>query len=255
MFQLSGVTKRYPGGEGLGPMDLAVPAGRTLCVIGPSGSGKSTLLRLLLGLVRADRGSVRFEGREVPGEDVLALRRRMGYVVQGGGLFPHLTAEGNAALLARHLGWDRARVGARLADLAALVRLPPETLTRYPRQLSGGQAQRVSLMRALVLDPAVLLLDEPLGALDPVTRHDLQADLRDAFRRLGKTVVVVTHDLAEAAALADRLLVLRDGQVAQQGTPAEVLASPADGFVARFVGAQRDRLPGARGGQGGGGEA
>jgi osmoprotectant transport system ATP-binding protein len=248
MFHLSGVTKRYPGGEGLGPLDLAVPAGRTLCVIGPSGSGKSTLLRLLLGLVPPDAGSVRFEGREVPGEDVLALRRRMGYVVQGGGLFPHLTAGGNAALLARHLGWEEARLAARLLELSRLVRLPPEALARYPRQLSGGQAQRVSLMRALVLDPAVLLLDEPLGALDPMTRHDLQLDLRDAFRRLGKTVVVVTHDLAEAVSLADRLLLLRDGRVAQEGSPAEVVASPADEFVARFVGAQRERLPGSGGG-------
>ena len=247
MFEFSGVTKRYPGGEGLGPVDLSIPAGRTLCVIGPSGSGKSTLLRLLLGLVAPDAGSVRFEGREVPGADVLALRRRMGYVVQGGGLFPHLTAGGNAALLARHLGWDQARLGARLAELCRLVRLPAEALERYPRQLSGGQAQRVSLMRALVLDPAVLLLDEPLGALDPVTRHDLRADLRDAFRRLGKTVVVVTHDLSEAVRLGDLLLVLRDGRVAQQGTPAEVLASPADEFVARFVGAQLEDLP-ARGG-------
>ena len=247
MFELSGVTKRYPGGEGLGPIDLAVPAGRTLCVIGPSGSGKSTLLRLLLGLVRADQGSVRLEGREVPGEDVLALRRRIGYVVQGGGLFPHLTAGGNAALLARHLGWDEARLQARLAELARLARLPPEALSRYPRQLSGGQAQRVSLMRALVLDPPVLLLDEPLGALDPVTRRDLRADLRQAFGRLGKTVVVVTHDLAEAVALGDRLLVLCDGRAAQEGTPAEVLASPADEFVARFVGAQGQGLPGPGG--------
>ncbi|HZY04152.1 MAG TPA: ATP-binding cassette domain-containing protein [Anaeromyxobacteraceae bacterium] len=247
MFELSGVTKRYPGGDGLGPVDLAVPAGRTLCVIGPSGSGKSTLLRLLLGLARADQGQVRFEGREVPGQDVLALRRRMGYVVQGGGLFPHLTAGGNAGLLARHLGWDEDRLAARLAELSRLVQLPPEALSRYPRQLSGGQAQRVSLMRALVLDPPVLLLDEPMGALDPVTRHDLRLDLRQAFARLGKTVVVVTHDLAEAVALGDRLLLLRDGRVAQQGTPAEVLASPADEFVARFVGAQRESLPGPGG--------
>lgn len=243
MFQLSGATRRYPGGEGLGPIDLAIPAGRTTGVIGPSGSGKSTLLRLLLGLVTPDAGTVRFQGREVAGEDVLALRRRMGYVVQGGGLFPHLTAGDNAALVARHLGWEEARVAARLLELSRLVRLPPEALARYPRQLSGGQAQRVSLMRALLLDPAVLLLDEPLGALDPVTRHDLQLDLRDAFRRLGKTVVVVTHDLAEAAWLADRLLVLRDGRVAQEGTPAEVMTSPADEFVARFVKAS---VPGAR---------
>ncbi len=245
MFQLSGATRRYPGGEGLGPIDLSIPSGRTTAVVGPSGSGKSTLLRILLGLVVPDAGSVRFDGREVPGEDVLALRRRMGYVVQGGGLFPHLTAGDNAALVARYLGWEEARLAARLVELSRLVRLPPEALARYPRQLSGGQAQRVSLMRALLLDPAVLLLDEPLGALDPVTRHDLQVDLRDAFRRLGKTVVVVTHDLAEAAWLADRLLVLREGRVAQEGTPAEVMASPADEFVARFVRAQRASLPDA----------
>jgi osmoprotectant transport system ATP-binding protein len=243
MFQLSGVTRRFPGGEGVGPLDLAIPAGRTLAVIGPSGSGKSTLLRLLLGLTPPDAGTVRFEGREVPGEDVLGLRRRMGYVVQGGGLFPHLTAGGNAGLLARHLGWQEARLAERLGELSRLVRLPPEALTRYPRELSGGQAQRVSLMRALVLDPAVLLLDEPLGALDPVTRHDLRMDLRDAFRRLGKTVILVTHDLAEAVFLADRLLVMRDGRAAQEGSPAEVIASPADQFVARFVGAQRESLP------------
>ena len=160
-------------------------------------------------------------------------------MVQGGALFPHLTAAENASIVARHLRWDRERVAGRLADLAALARLSPEALARFPRALSGGQAQRVSLVRALFLDPEVLLLDEPLGALDPITRAELQEDLRAAFRAVAKTVVLVTHDLAEAAFLADRLVLLRDGRVIQSGTLADLTRAPAEPFVARFVGAHR----------------
>lgn len=247
VLELAAVQKRFAGGDGLGPLDLAVPAGGSVALIGPSGAGKSTLLRLLLGLVRPDAGEVRFRGAPLPADDA-ATRRRFGHVIQGGGLFPHLTAEGNVALVARWLRWDRARVAARLAELCALTRFPPDALARYPAALSGGQAQRVSLMRALFLDPDVLLLDEPLGALDPITRAELQGDLRAAFRAVGKTVVLVTHDLAEAAYLAERLVVLRDGQVAQDGTLAELVARPADPFVSRFVHAQRAlRLPGEEG--------
>jgi osmoprotectant transport system ATP-binding protein len=167
------------------------------------------------------------------------LRRRMGYVVQGGGLFPHLTAGANAALMARYLGWDERRTALRLEELAALARLPTERLKRYPSQLSGGEAQRVSLMRALMLDPDVLLLDEPLGALDPITRRELQEDLRDAFRRVRRTVVLVTHDLGEAAFFAGRVALLREGRVVQEGTFDELVRSPRDEFVTRFVNAQR----------------
>jgi osmoprotectant transport system ATP-binding protein len=222
----------------IGPVDLTVPRGETVALIGESGSGKSTLLRLVLGLVPPDDGEVRFAGERVRGDDP-AFRRRIGYVVQGGALFPHLTAADNASIVARHLRWDPARIARRLADLATLARLSPEALSRFPLALSGGQAQRVSLMRALFLDPEVLLLDEPLGALDPLTRADLQEDLRRAFGDLGKTVVFVTHDPAEAAFFSRRLVLLRDGRIVQEGSLGDLARAPADAFVSRFVSAQR----------------
>ncbi len=242
-IELRGAARRFAGGAGLGPVDLAVARGETVALIGESGSGKSTLLRLVLGLVPPDSGEVRFVGTPVrAGDD--ALRRRIGYVVQGGALFPHLTAAANAALVARHLGWESSRIARRLHELEALVRLPDPVLARYPRELSGGQAQRVALARALFLDPEVLLLDEPLGALDPLTRASLQEDLRGVFSDLGKTVVLVTHDLAEAAFLARRLVLLRDGAVVQEGTLEDLARRPAGPFVARFVRAHRTlRLP------------
>jgi len=236
--ELRGATKRHPGGAVVGPVDLAVQRGETLALIGPSGSGKSTLLRLLLGLLLPDAGEVRFAGEPARGDDP-AFRRRIGYVVQGGALFPHLTGAGNATIVARYLGWAPRRIARRLEELATLTRLPPDALARFPLALSGGQAQRVSLVRALFLDPEVLLLDEPLGALDPLTRADLQADLRRAFDDLGKTVVLVTHDLAEAAFFSRRLALLRDGRIVQEGSLEDLASAPADAFVARFVTAQR----------------
>jgi osmoprotectant transport system ATP-binding protein len=219
-------------------VDLAVARGETVALIGESGSGKSTLLRLMLGLVAPDAGEVRFDGAPVPADDP-AFRRRVGYVVQGGALFPHLTGAGNASLVARHLRWPPERIARRLGELAVLTRLPEGALGRFPHALSGGQAQRVSLARALFLDPELLLLDEPLGALDPLTRADLQLDLRRAFDDLGKTVVFVTHDLAEAAFFARRLVLLRDGRVVQEGALEDLARAPAEPFVARFVAAQR----------------
>nr|WP_239578774.1 ATP-binding cassette domain-containing protein [Archangium primigenium] len=224
------------------PLDLEVPEGRTTVLLGPSGCGKSTLLRLMNGLIRPDSGRVLFGGRPLAEEDLLAMRQRMGYALQGGGLFPHLTAEGNAALMARYLRWPEARVKARLDELVALTRFPAEALGRYPGQLSGGQRQRVSLMRALMLEPDVLLLDEPLGALDPMIRHELQEDLRDIFARLGKTVVLVTHDLGEGAFLGHHVVLLREGRVVQQGPLAELERAPAEPFVTRFFQAQRPLL-------------
>ncbi|MBN9521419.1 ATP-binding cassette domain-containing protein [bacterium] len=239
MFALRDVSKGYAGRPALGPLSLDLPAGRTTVLIGPSGCGKSTLLRLLIGLVEPDTGTVTFDGTPVTPVTARAVRLRVGYVIQDGGLFPHLTARGNVTLMARHLGRDRAATAARVAELADLARFPPDGLDRYPHQLSGGQRQRVGLMRALVLDPAALLLDEPLGALDPLVRADLQAELRDIFRRLGKTVVLVTHDLGEATFFADRVVLLRDGRVVQEGSPADLWHRPADPFVTRFVQAQR----------------
>jgi osmoprotectant transport system ATP-binding protein len=236
-IELRGATKRHPGGAVVGPVDLSVARGETVALIGPSGSGKSTLLRLVLALVLPDEGDARFAGEKVRADP--AIRRRIGYVVQGGALFPHLSAADNATLVARHLGWEPSRIARRLSELATLARLPAAALTRYPSELSGGQAQRVSLIRALFLDPEVLLLDEPLGALDPITRAELQEDLRQAFRDLGKTVLFVTHDLAEAAFFSRRLVLLREGRVVQEGSIDDLARSPADPFVARFVSAQR----------------
>jgi osmoprotectant transport system ATP-binding protein len=170
------------------------------------------------------------------------LRRRVGYVIQDGGLFPHLTAGDNAALLARHLGWSAPRVNARLAELSAMTNLAPALLARYPLPLSGGERQRVGIVRALMLDPDVLLLDEPLGALDPVTRARLQEELARLFERLDKTVLLVTHDLAEAALLAERVVLLRAGRIAQEGALDDLVRAPADPFVAEFVASQRARI-------------
>lgn len=244
-IELRGVTARLGAGAPIGPLDLAVTGGETLAVIGESGAGKSTLLRLVLGLVAPERGEVLLDGAPVRGDDD-ARRRRIGYVVQGGALFPHLTVRENATLVAGHLGWDRRRMAQRLSELLGLVLLPEALVDRYPRELSGGQAQRVSLVRALFLDPEALLLDEPLGALDPLTRAQLQGDLRRVFAELGKTVLLVTHDLAEAAFLARRLVLLREGRVAQVGSLEDLARRPADPFVSRFVRAHRTlHLPGA----------
>ena len=198
VFDIRDVTKSFGATAVLHGVSLTVPVAGTTVLVGPSGCGKSTLLRLMMGLEGADGGTVTFEGDPVTAGD-LALRRRMGYMVQGGGLFPHLTAAGNAALMARFLRWPRDRIAARLAELSALCRFPPDLLSRRPAALSGGQKQRVAIMRALMLDPHVILLDEPFGALDTLVRHDLQDELKALFADLGKTVVLVTHDMTEAA--------------------------------------------------------
>jgi osmoprotectant transport system ATP-binding protein len=239
MIELAGVTKRFVAGGGVGPVDLAPRAGATTVLIGPSGCGKSTVLRLMLGLLRPDSGTVFVDGAPVAEASWPAVRRRLGYVIQDGGLFPHLTGRDNAALVARVLGWSAARIDERARELAALLRLPPDTLDRYPVELSGGQRQRLALLRALFLDPQALLLDEPFGALDPLVRADLQQELRELFVALGKTVVLVTHDLAEAAFFGDEVVLLRDGTVVQRGVLDDLVERPAEPFVERFVRAQR----------------
>lgn len=239
MMELRGVSLSYGTQTVLFPLDLLFPAGRTTVLIGPSGCGKSSVLRLLVGLIEPDAGDVLFDGRSVQPETVQHVRRRLGYVIQDGGLFPHLTARGNVMLLAGYLGWTAERIENRLRELVELTRFPADGLERYPSQLSGGQRQRVALMRALMLDPAALLLDEPLGALDPLIRADLQEDLRRIFRTLGKTVVLVTHDLGEAAFFADRIVLMQAGRVVQQGSLDDLWRSPADPFVTRFIHAQR----------------
>ncbi|MGY0617975.1 ATP-binding cassette domain-containing protein [Lysobacter sp. A378] len=239
MFELRCVTKTHGRVLALDRVDLRISAGRTTALIGPSGAGKSSVLRMLIGLDWPDDGEVRFDGEPLQPGQLLEQRRRIGYVIQEGGLFPHLSAAANAALLARTLGWSTARIDARITVLADLCRLPAAALRRYPAELSGGQRQRVGLIRALMLDPKVLLLDEPLAALDPIVRHELQAQMRELFAELRKTVVLVTHDVAEAAYLADTLVLLRGGRIVQQGRARELRDAPVEPFVTEFMSAQR----------------
>jgi osmoprotectant transport system ATP-binding protein len=242
-IKLEGVSKRYANRIALDTLTLEFVRGRTTVLVGPSGCGKSTILRMIVGLVTPDTGAVLIGDEALTRRNVERMRHSIGYVIQEGGLFPHLTAEDNVTLLARHLGRPREALRERVASLAALVRIPAEALTRYPQQLSGGQRQRVGLMRALVLDPPILLLDEPLGALDPVTRYELQSDLKAIFERLGKTVVLVTHDMGEAAHFADEIVLMREGRILQRGGLDDLTERPADEYVTTFLRAQRIALP------------
>jgi osmoprotectant transport system ATP-binding protein len=239
LVRFARVTKKYGHATALHSLDLTVPRGKTTALIGPSGCGKSTILRLIIGLLQPDSGELTFDGQRLAASSINDARRRIGYVIQDGGLFPHLTARANVLLLARHLRRPEPQSSARLEELCALTRLPVALLDRYPLELSGGQRQRVSLMRALMLAPELLLLDEPLGALDPMVRAKLQEDLKAIFAQLQQTVVLVTHDLAEAAYLADHIVLLNDGRVVQEGTGADLRQRPASAFVTEFVHAQR----------------
>jgi len=239
MFELRNVSKAFGGLPVLERITLTIPSGQTTVLLGPSGCGKSTLLRVMLGLIYPDAGEASFAGERIGRDNIQLQRRRMGYVVQDGGLFPHLTCLQNVTLMARQRGRPRERIESRVEELTRLVQLSPETLERYPVETSGGQRQRVGLMRALMIDPEMLLLDEPLGALDPITRADLQKDLRSAFQTLKKTVVLVTHDLAEAAYFADLVVLLEKGRIVQQGRLRDMVQQPASPFVTEFVASQR----------------
>jgi osmoprotectant transport system ATP-binding protein len=242
MLVLNNVSKSFDHIKAVQALDLSVEEGWTTVLIGPSGCGKSTILRLIIGLISPDTGTITFDAEPVMPGTALRLRRKMGYVIQEGGLFPHLTTRRNVTFMASYLGWPEDRIAGRLDELVELTQFPPDGLMRYPAQLSGGQRQRVSLMRALMLDPELLLMDEPLGALDPLIRIDLQAELKDVFLKLHKTVLIVTHDLGEAAYLAETIVLLRDGGIVQQGSLEELVRSPVDPFVTRFVNAQRSPL-------------
>jgi osmoprotectant transport system ATP-binding protein len=239
VIEVVDLAKSFGAVVALAPTTLTFAPRRTTVVIGPSGCGKTTLLRLLIGLIPSDGGRVLLEGETLTQANAEALRRRVGFVIQEGGLFPHLTAGRNVGLMARFLGQSEAEVERRRGELAELVQIPHELLARYPRELSGGQRQRVALMRALMLDPPILLLDEPLGALDPMTRAALQDDLKAIFAHLAKTVVLVTHDMHEAAHFADDIVLLRAGMVVQRGTLDDLLSRPAEPFVTEYVRAQR----------------
>ncbi len=243
MISVEDVSKAYNGRTALAPTTLMLTPGKTTVLIGPSGCGKSTLLRLMIGLIVPDTGRVMIGDTRLTPQNVEAKRHAIGYVIQDGGLFPHLTAAQNVALLAKHLGRPHTETDARMAEMAALVQLPTESLARYPSNLSGGQRQRVGLMRALMLDPPLLLLDEPLGALDPITRSELQTQLKAIFARLEKTVVLVTHDMGEAAYFGDTIVLMREGKIVQAGTLDDLLHRPSERYVTDFIRAQRSPLP------------
>ncbi len=240
MISLKGVRKSYDGREVVAPLDLTIPPGSVAALIGPSGCGKSTILRMVAGLIPPDGGAVALGGEPMTPATAQSLRRRLGYVIQDGGLFPHLTNGANVALMARHLNRPRGETDARLAELCALARFPAEMLDRFPNEVSGGQRQRVGLMRALMLKPEILLLDEPMAALDPLVRAALQDDLKAAFAASGATVILVTHDMGEAAYLAPNdIVLLREGRVVQRGTADDFRARPAEPYVTEFLNAQR----------------
>src|ERR1700731_5381706 len=239
LVQLVGVSKTFGDAAAVHAIDLSIERGKTTVLIGPSGCGKSTLLRLVIGLIEPDSGEINFNGEQISPRNIEMLRRRIGYVIQEGGLFPHLTARANILLMARHLGKPETESRQRLAELCVLTRFSENLLGHYPVELSGGQRQRVSLMRALMLSPELLLLDEPLGALDPLVRAALQQDLKEIFARLKQTVLLVTHDLAEAAYLGDHIVLMNEGRIVQQGSIDDFRQRPANAFVSEFINAQR----------------
>ncbi len=236
MIEFAGVSKLYGDRRVVKSVSLAIERGELVALLGESGSGKTTLLKMVNRLIDPDEGTVSVDGRDVQSSDPVALRRRIGYVIQHIGLLPHLDVGDNVALVPRLVGWQPADVRARVDELLDLVGLPPATYReRFPEQLSGGQRQRVGVARALAAKPHVLLLDEPFGALDPITRAGLQRELRRIHDELELTTVIVTHDMVEALTLADRICVLRDGTLLQVATPATLMTAPADDYVAELV--------------------
>ena len=238
MIEIVNLSKAYTGSgaQAVRAFTLTIAPGEFLVLIGPSGSGKTTTLNMVNRLVEPDSGEIRIDGRNILDGDPVQLRRGIGYVFQESGLFPHMTVAENIAITPRLLGWDEPRIEARVHELLALVRLEEGAFgPRLPAELSGGQRQRVALARALAVKPNILLLDEPFGALDPVTREAVAADVRDIHQRLGLTILMVTHDMTEALLMADRIAVMRDGHLVQAATPRELVVHPADDFVAALI--------------------
>jgi osmoprotectant transport system ATP-binding protein len=236
MIEFEQVDKQVGGAKIVDGLSFAVAGGEFFVLIGPSGSGKSTTLKLINRLIERSAGSIRFAGQDIARFRPADLRRRMGYAIQSIGLFPHRTVEQNIATVPRLLGWPRPRIAARVGELMRLLQLDERWRRRYPHQLSGGQQQRVGVARALAADPDVLLMDEPFGALDPITREALQGEIARIHRETGKTIVFVTHDMPEALKLASRIAVMDRGRLLQVGTPQELLRFPASEFVRAFVG-------------------
>ena len=241
MIELDGVSKYFGDELAVDGISLTIPAGSLCVLVGTSGCGKSTTLRMINRLIEHSAGEIRIDGHQIRSFNEEALRRRIGYAIQNTGLFPHWTVARNIGVVPRLLKWDRAAIERRVEMLMALLGLDVEEFAgKYPHQLSGGQAQRVGVARALAADPEILLMDEPFGALDPITRSSLQAELLRIQSHIRKTIVFVTHDMDEALRLADHIVVMRAGRIIQQGAPADILAHPADDFVETLVGG-RDR--------------
>jgi osmoprotectant transport system ATP-binding protein len=242
MISLRGLTKRFAGEArpAVDSLSLEVAAGETCVLIGPSGCGKTTTMRMVNRMIEPDAGTIEVAGRDVTRVDAIELRRSIGYVIQQIGLFPHMTIAENIATVPRLLGWDAARIGARVEELLELVAMDPVAYRgRFPSELSGGQRQRVGVARALAADPPVMLMDEPFGAIDPITRAKLQDEFLHIQERLRKTIVFVTHDIDEAIRMGDRIAILRAGRLVQFDTPEAILGRPADAFVEEFVGSDR----------------
>ncbi|GGH19711.1 hypothetical protein GCM10008013_16580 [Paenibacillus segetis] len=234
------VTKNYGSGNVLQNFDLIIPGGKIITIIGPSGCGKTTLLKMINRLIEPEHGTVLVEGRSVSSLDSVALRRNIGYVIQQIGLFPHMTIEQNISIVPRLKGEKKKELVARTEELLQLIGLNPEQYrSRYPHELSGGQQQRIGVARALAANPSIILMDEPFSALDPISRIQLQKELINLNERVKKTIVFVTHDIDEALKIADLVVLLKDGEIIQTGSPSDLLDQPANDFVREFLGAER----------------
>jgi osmoprotectant transport system ATP-binding protein len=242
MIEIVALTKRFLGAThpAVDRLTLIVPEGEVCVLIGPSGCGKTTTMRIINRMIEPDSGTVTVNGRDVMDVDPVTLRRHIGYVIQQIGLFPHWSIADNVATVPRLLGWDDGKIAARVDELLALVGMDPGTYRgRFPRELSGGQKQRIGVARALAADPPVMLMDEPFGAIDPITRARLQDEFLRILHALKKTIVFVTHDIDEAIRMGDRIAIMKDGALVQYDTPEAILAAPADAFVEAFVGSDR----------------
>lgn len=240
MLEFRNVTKRYDDGTvAVNNLNLKIERGEFICIIGPSGCGKTTTMKMVNRLIDMSEGEIFIDGKNIKDQDPVELRRSIGYVIQQIGLMPHMTIKENIVLVGTLLKWSNEKKDKRARELLELVNMPEEYLDRYPHELSGGQQQRIGVLRALAANPPLILMDEPFGALDPITRESLQDEFKKLQKELNKTIVFVTHDMDEALKLADRIVIMRAGEVVQIGTPDEILRNPANEFVEEFIGKNR----------------
>ncbi|MFP7171730.1 betaine/proline/choline family ABC transporter ATP-binding protein [Terribacillus sp. 7520-G] len=240
MLTFENVTKIYSGNKkAVNNLNLEIEKGEFICFIGPSGCGKTTSMKMVNRLIEPTEGRILIDGKDIMKQNRVQMRREIGYVIQQIGLFPHMTISDNITLVPKLLQWSKEKRRERAEELIKLVNLPEEYLDRYPQELSGGQQQRIGVLRALASNPPLILMDEPFGALDPITRDGLQEEFKNLQRKLGKTIVFVTHDMDEAIKLADRIVIMRDGEIVQVDTPDEILRNPANEFVESFIGKER----------------